>query len=93
MEQEWKWITPGSIFAVVGWTLASLAFSYYVNNVGSYNETYGSIGAIIVLLTWMYLTGLSILIGGEINSEIEHAAASGKAPGEKGIRHTLPAKA
>jgi membrane protein len=92
VEQEWKWITPGSIFAVVGWTLASLAFSYYVNNFGSYNETYGSIGAIIVLLTWMYLTGLFILIGGEINSEIEHAAVSGKAPGEKEIRRTSPAR-
>jgi membrane protein len=86
VEQEWKWLTPGSVFAVVGWLLASLAFSYYVNNFGSYNETYGSIGAVIVLLTWMYLTGLFILIGGEINSEIEHAAASGKAPGEKEIR-------
>jgi membrane protein len=83
VEQDWKWITPGSVCAVLGWLLASLGFSFYVNSFGSYNATYGSIGAVIVLLTWMYLTGLFVLIGGEINAEIEHAAQDGKAPGEK----------
>jgi membrane protein len=83
VEQDWKWITPGSVFAVVGWLIVSLGFAYYVNNFASYNATYGSIGAVIVLLIWMYLTGLLILIGGEINSEIEHAAAGGKEPGQK----------
>lgn len=83
VEQEWKWITPGSVFAVLGWLLASLGFSFYVNNFGSYNKTYGSVGAVIVLLTWMYVTGLCLLVGGEINAEIEHAAPEGKEPGEK----------
>ena len=83
MEQEWKWITPGSALAVIGWLLASLGFAFYVNRFGSYNATYGSIGAVIVLLTWMYVTGLFVLIGGEINAEIEHAMPSGKDPGEK----------
>jgi membrane protein len=83
VEQKWQWITPGSAVAVIGWLAASLGFSYYVNNFGSYNATYGSIGAVIVLLTWMYVSGLLILIGGEINAEIEHASASGKDPGEK----------
>lgn len=83
VEQRWKWITPGALFAVIAWLLVSLGFSYYVNNFGSYNETYGGIGAMIVLLTWMYVSGLVILVGGEINSEIEHAAPDGKAPGEK----------
>jgi membrane protein len=83
VEQEWKWITPGSVCAVLGWLLASLGFAFYVNRFGSYNATYGSIGAVIVLLTWMYVTGLFVLIGGEINAEIEHAAPSGKDPGEK----------
>jgi membrane protein len=83
VEQEWKWITPGSVCAVVGWLVTSLGFSFYVNNFGSYNATYGSIGAVIVLLTWMYLSGLFVLIGGEINAEIEHAAQDGKAPAEK----------
>jgi membrane protein len=83
VEQEWKWITPGAVCATLAWIGASLGFAFYVNNFGSYNVTYGSIGTVIVLLTWMYVTGLLILVGGEINSEIEHAAPSGKAPGEK----------
>jgi membrane protein len=83
VEQQWQWITPGSTCAVIGWLLTSLGFAFYVNKFGSYNATYGSIGAVIVLLTWMYLTGLFVLIGGEINAEIEHAAQDGKAPGEK----------
>jgi membrane protein len=83
VEHGWKWITPGSVFAVILWILASLGFSYYVNNFGDYNVTYGSIGAIIVLLTWMYVSGLVILIGGEINSVIEHASPKGKGEGEK----------
>ncbi len=83
VEQEWKWITPGAVFAILGWLAASLGFSFYVNNFGSYNATYGSIGAVVVLLTWMYLSGLFILIGGEINAAIEHALQGGKEPGEK----------
>ena len=86
VEQQWRWITPGSVCAVIGWILASLGFAYYVNNFGSYNTTYGSIGAVIVLLTWLYVTGFFILVGGELNSEFEHAAAKGKNPGER----TLP---
>ena len=61
VEQSWKWITPGSVFAVALWLIASLGFSYYVNNFGAYDKTYGTIGAIIVLLTWMYVSGLVIL--------------------------------
>ena len=79
VDHRWKWITPGSVFAVIMWMLVSLGFSYYVNNFGSYDKTYGSIGAIIVLLTWMYVSGFVILVGGEINAEIEHAGAEDKA--------------
>jgi membrane protein len=61
----------------------SLGFAFYVNRFGSYNATYGSIGAVIVLLTWMDVSGLFVLIGGEINAEIEHAAQDGTAPGAK----------
>ena len=60
-----------------------MGFAFYINRFGSYKKTYGSIGAVIVRLTWMYLPGLFVLIGGEINAEIEHAAQDGKAPGEK----------
>lgn len=83
VEQEWRWVTPGSVLAVLAWVGVSLGFRYYVDHFGQYNVTYGSIGAIIVLLTWMYLSGLFLLIGGEINAEIEHAAKSGKDRGEK----------
>jgi membrane protein len=83
VEQEWQWVTPGAVFVTIGLIIACLGFSYYVNNFGSYNKTYGSIGAVIVLLTWMYLTGFFIIVGGEINAVIEHAAPSGKDPGEK----------
>jgi membrane protein len=88
VEQKWQWITPGSAVSVIGWLLASLGFAFYVNNFGSYNATYGSIGAVIVLLTWMYLSGLFVLIGGEINAEIEHAAQDGKESGEKQLPHS-----
>jgi membrane protein len=83
VEQEWKWITPGSVFSIIIWVLSSLGFSYYVSNFGSYNKIYGSIGTIIILMMWMYLLGFVILAGGEINSEIEHAATSGKDPGQR----------
>ena len=58
VEHAWRWITPGSVFAILATLITSLGFSYYVTNLGSYDATYGSIGAVIVLLTWMYLTGL-----------------------------------
>lgn len=59
---------PGALFAVVAWFAASGGFSFYVSNFGSYDKTYGSVGAIIVLLTWLYLSGLIIMVGGEINA-------------------------
>ena len=64
---RWRWITPGAVVAVLGWVAASLGFSTYVRHFGSYNATYGSIGAVIILLTWMYLTAFFILLGAEIN--------------------------
>lgn len=88
VEQEWRWITPGSVLAVLTWIGASLLFRYYVEHFGEYNATYGSLGAIIVLLTWMYLTGFFLLLGGEINAEIEHGAPSGKGPGQKKLSQT-----
>lgn len=61
-------VIPGALFATLGWILTSLAFSYYVSNFGNYSATYGSIGAIIVLMVWFYLSGIIILIGGQINA-------------------------
>ncbi len=74
-EQDWQWITPGSFVGVVTWIGASVLFRVYLHFYNSYSKTYGSLGAVIVLLLWLYITGLAILLGGEINSEIEHAAA------------------
>lgn len=83
-EQDWVWLTPGSIFATALWLLASLGFKYYVANFGNYDaETYGAIGAVMVLLLWFYISGLVILIGAEMNAEIEHASPYGKEQGEK----------
>ncbi|MBT1072367.1 YihY/virulence factor BrkB family protein [Geobacter chapellei] len=83
VKQDWKWISPGAVFAIPSWVLASLAFSYYINNFGSYDKTYGSIGAVIILLLWLYISGFIILIGAEINAVIEHESQEGKDPGEK----------
>jgi membrane protein len=85
-EQKWIWITPGSVIAVVLWLLVSFAFRLYLNYFDSYSKTYGTLGAVIILMLWFYLTGAAILVGGEVNSEIENAAAKAGAPGarEKG---------
>jgi membrane protein len=82
-EQDWVWLTPGSIFATVVWLISSLGFKYYVVNMGAYVETYGAIGGVMVLMLWFYISGLAILLGAEMNAEIEHASPYGKDEGEK----------
>jgi len=87
-EQQWQWITPGSLVGVLLWIGASLGFRVYLHFFNSYSKSYGSLGAVIVLLLWLYISGVAILLGGEINSEIENAAAlrghsEAKEPGEK----------
>lgn len=82
-EQEWVWITPGAILATVLWFLLSLAFRYYVATFTDYNASYGSVGGVIVLMLWFYISGLAILVGAEMNAEIEHASPYGKGPGQK----------
>jgi len=74
-DQDWKWITPGSVIGVLLWLLASFGFKGYLHFFDSYSKTYGSLGAVIVLMLWLYVTGLAVLIGGEVNSDIENAAA------------------
>lgn len=71
----WRWLTPGSIAATILWVVATLGFGFYVANFGSYNATYGSLGAVIVFLTWLYLSAYILLMGGELNSEVEKQAA------------------
>lgn len=83
VEQEFRFITPGSLIAVLTWIAASLGFGYYVQNFADYSATYGSIGAIIVLLMYFYLSAAVLLFGAELNAVIEHQDPSGKDPGEK----------
>jgi membrane protein len=71
--RRWHWVTPGSAFAVFGWLLISLGLRAYVKYFADYNITYGSIGGVILLMTWFYLTGVVLLIGAEIDSEIDQA--------------------
>ncbi|MGA2219311.1 MAG: YihY/virulence factor BrkB family protein, partial [Terracidiphilus sp.] len=71
----WRWLTPGGAVGIVGWLLSSLVLRVYLHYFPSYSRTYGSLGAVIILLTWFYITGLMLLLGAEINSEIEGAAA------------------
>lgn len=74
-EQSWTWLTPGAAIGVALWLLVSIAFRVYLSFFDSYNATYGSLGAVIILMLWLYFTGAAVLVGGEVNSEIEHAAA------------------
>jgi membrane protein len=87
-KQHWHWVTPGSAVALVLWLAMSYGLRLYVENFADYGATYGSIGGVILLMLWLYLSGLVLLIGAEINAEIEHAAAArgavtAKAPGEQ----------
>jgi membrane protein len=68
VDQPFRWITPGGLIGVLLWVLASVAFSFYVNNFGSYDRTYGSIGVVIILLLYLYISSLTILFGAELNS-------------------------
>ncbi len=65
---RWEWLTPGAIFAVAFWLLISFGFRFYVSHFGNFNATYGALGGVMVLMLWLYLTGVAILVGGEINS-------------------------
>ncbi len=93
-DQKWYWITPGSIIGILLWLFASVLFRVYLRHFDSYNLTYGSLGAVIVLSLWFYLTGTAILLGGKINAEIENAAAEAGMPeakhhGEKAAEESL----
>ena len=71
-EPRWRWVSWGAVLATVLWLVGSALFSWYVANFGSYNETYGSIGAVAVLMMWFWLSALFVLLGAELNAEMEH---------------------
>ncbi|MBA1190998.1 YihY/virulence factor BrkB family protein [Pseudomonas entomophila] len=83
VKQQFRFITPGSVLAVVVWIGASLGFGFYVKNFADYNAMYGSIGTIIVLLLYFYISSAVLLLGAEMNAVIEHMSAEGKDKGEK----------
>ncbi len=72
---QWRWITPRSVFAAVAWLAVSLLFSWYAQNFGSYNKTYGSLGAAIGFMTWLWISTIVILVGAKLNAETEHQTA------------------
>jgi len=87
-EQHWYWLTPGSVVGVLLWAIASGTLRLYLHFFNSYSKTYGSLGAVIILMLWFYVLGLSFLIGSQINVTIEHSAAEhghieAKEPGDK----------
>lgn len=69
---KWRWLSPGSLLFGTVWVLVTLGFGFYVRNFGNYGATYGSLSAVIVLLTWMYLTAYALIFGAELNCELEH---------------------
>ncbi len=69
--EKWQWFSPGALVVTILWLLGSYLFSYYVTNFGNYNEVYGSMGAFIILLMWFYITAYLVLVGAQLNAEIE----------------------
>jgi membrane protein len=94
VEQKFRWVTPGSALAVVLWLAMSAGLRWYVMHFADYNATYGSLGGAILLMLWLYFSGVALLVGGEVNAVIEHAAAArgaadAKAEGEAALRSNV----
>jgi membrane protein len=83
VEQEFKFITPGSVLGTLLWLLSTWGFSQYAGHFGSYNVTFGSIGGVVLLMTWFYITAFIFIMGGEINAILEAASDEGKASGAR----------
>jgi membrane protein len=82
-EQDWVWITPGAVIGSLLWLVVSLATKVYVAKFSDFNASYGTVGGVMVVLLWLYVSGIAILVAAELNAEIEHASPHGKAPGQK----------
>ena len=87
---RWRWVSPGAVVALVLWLLGSVGFSYYVDNFGKYNQTYGALAAVIILLLWLFLSAFAVLLGAEFNAETERQTAADtttgpeRPPGQRG---------
>jgi membrane protein len=80
---QWRWVSWGAVLATVLWVLASIGFSVYVQNFGNYNETYGALGAVIVLLLWLFISAFIVVLGAEVNAEMEHQTATDTTVGDE----------
>ena len=89
-QPEWKWVTPGAAVSILLWIASSLGLRLYLHYFNSYSVTYGSLGAVIVLLTWFYLSGFMLLLGAEINGAIESLAAEAGDPDAKAVGEKTP---
>jgi membrane protein len=86
-QPQWRWISPGCIFAALTWMAASLLFSWYTTHFGNYNRTYGSLGAAVGFMTWIWISTMVILVGAKINAELEHQTGidtTGASPAARG---------
>lgn len=93
-DQDWEWISPGAVLSATLWLAASLLFKAFIARFPDYNATYGSLGGVIVLMLWFYMSGLAILIGAEMNSEIDHASPHAPSVARQiGVRRTIGARA
>jgi membrane protein len=90
---KFSWVTPGGIVAVLVWIVASVGFAFYAANFASYNKTYGSLGAMIVFLVWLWITNLAILFGAELNAELERSRQIAEDPSAAEREPFLPARA
>jgi len=80
---KWRWISVGSVIATITWMIGSGLFSYYLATFGNYDATYGSLGAAIALMIWMWMSTIVVLFGAELNSEIEHQTAADSTTGDE----------
>ncbi|MEV0678524.1 YihY/virulence factor BrkB family protein [Actinosynnema sp. NPDC050436] len=87
-QPRWLWITPGGLLAVVVWVAASFGFAFYVSHAGSYNKTYGSLAGVIVFLVWLWISNLALLLGAELDAELERGRRMRK--GESGEDPVAP---
>ena len=88
-DQDWVWITPGAVAAATLWLVISLLFKSYVANFTDYEGSYGTVGGVIVVLLWFYVSSIANLTGAELNAEMEHGSPYGKAPGQKNAQGKL----
>jgi membrane protein len=93
-EPRWQWLTVGSVVAAIAWLISSVLLSWYLSNFANYDATYGSLGAAIGLMMWMWISSIVILVGAELNGEIEHQTAKDSTVhGEKPLGERGAAKA